>query len=1034
MKPRLSKMIVVTLLLTIVFSLNFRYIGTRSVFAAPTWPSPWIEVDWDRNENGWADDWRDVEYAYYQYDNTYLYLKLHCYGMPGSEWPSGDGRYKWFIDLDNDMYYHGGNVYNAECLLFVEDTDHNGVGETYLLFDANHDGSFSEYEPWPPANYANYKVTDSNIGGFRIVPPNQIEMYIKWASIGTPSSYWLLWSTDQQNPNLDQSPNTDRPDEEQPISVHNVAAIDQTPTPTVLRQGENVSIQVVVENKGTLAETFNVTCYFNNTAIGTKLVTNLAAGHQITITYDWNTTGIPAGNYTIKAWADSSAAITETNEVDNWCTAPAMVTVQPAPVHDVAAISQDSDKTSVINGTIVNINVTVSNLGDFPETFNVTCSYNGHPISYQTVTNLAQKTSTSIIFAWNTTDVQPNTYYIHGMADSSYVITEVDENNNNCTSFVAVTVYSPGQMGKLFVDKVKTAVISGQDPPVVGLPTVYEFTIIVTNIGGSNVSNVTVNETISSNVSFLSAGTPSQGSIIALPPPKIVWNVGTLVPGANATLTFRVSTTTASPGLLYLNHKEDITASGTDTFSGNTVTDSGHTDTTVTAIVRDVAAISQIPTSTVVCQGDTIAIDVTVKNFGNVTETFDVACYYDSTQIGVLRVYNLGAGGQTTISFAWDTTGVPPGTYAIKAEADSSHEITESNETNNVCTSPSTVRIVIHDIAIISQNPSPTTVVQGETITIEVIVKNEGTEPETFNVSCYYNETLLETKTVTNLQPNTTSTLSFLWNTAGVTLGLYYINTAASTVPGEKDTSDNACRSSTSVTVTLSISASINPTSARIKIGESVTFTSSVSGGSSPYSYQWYLNGSAVPSATSSTWTFAPTSLQPIGNYTVYVIVTDRLMHTAQSNIAIVTVAPQLTAHISPTAVTIFIGQSVTFTPSVSGGYPPYINEWYVDGTLAKRSDPYNPGDGHILTYVFTPTATGIYYVHLKVIDSTNNTAQSETARIVVQSIAVGGYSISLGKETSASQTAAYAMLVTLFGAMLSLRKRARKSTHALPN
>lgn len=773
------------------------------VSAQPAWPSSWIEIDWDRNENGLSDDWRDVKYAYYQYDSSYLFLKLRCYSMPGSQWPTKDARYKWFIDLDGNMYYSGGNTYNAEYVLFVEDTDNNGVGELYLLFDTNNDNKFNEYEPWPPTNYANYKITNVDIGGFRTISPNQIDMYISWASIGNPSSYGLFWTTDQQDPNLDASPTTDRVDEGCPICVHNVAAINQTPTPTTVTQGEHVSIQAVVENKGTKKETFNVACYFDSTLIGTKTVTNLAAAHQSTLTFDWDTTGIPVGTYSIKVWADSSAAICETDECDNWCTAPATVTILSAAVHDVAATSQVPDKTSVLQGTTVNINVTVSNLGDFTETFQVTCYYDNTPIATLPVTNLIKETSTNLIFTWDTTGVTPGTYYIRAMADSGNVITEANEDNNNCTSLETVTVYSAGQMGNLSVDKTNTAVISGEDPPVVGFPTVYELTIIVTNIGGSSVSNVIVYETISSDATFVSVGTPSQGSISALPPPKIVWNVGTLTAGASATLTFRISVTPTSISLLYLNHKEDLVATGTDTLSGNPVSDSGDTDITVTPIVRDVAATSQVPSSTVVCQGDTVTIYVTVKNFGNVSETFDVACYYDSNLINVIRVYNLAANSQTVVPFAWSTTGVPTGTYSIEAHADSSYEISETDETNNVCTSPSAVEIVIHDIAIISQGPSATVVPQGETVTIFVTVRNEGTEVETFTVSVYINDTLFETKTVTDMQPSTTTTLYFYWDTTGVQPATYFINTEASVVPGEKDTSDNACRSVSGVTVTM---------------------------------------------------------------------------------------------------------------------------------------------------------------------------------------------------------------------------------------
>jgi len=703
------------------------------------------------------------------------------------------------------MYYSGGNLYDSEYLLFVEDTDSDGIGDIYLVNDTDNNNNFGEYEPWPPTNYHDYKITDPNIGGWRIVAPYQIEMCIGWPFIGTPSSYSLFWSTDQQNPNLDQSPTTDRVDEEQPIAVHNVAAISQTATPITVKQGENVTIQVILENQGTQTETFNVTCYFNNTVIDTKLVMSLASGNQSALTFDWNTTSLPVGNYTITALADSSSAIAEINEEDNWCTSPATVTIEPTPVHDVAATSQVPDETSVLQGTTVNITVTVSNLGDFSENFTVACFYGDTLIGYQNIENLMEKTSTSTIFVWDTTSVEPNTYYIQAMADSSNIIPEIDENNNNCTSFQMVTIYSSSQIGKLFVDKIKTAAIEGEDPPVVGMQTTYELTIVVTNIGGNNISNVIVNETISSDVTFISAGTPSQGSITTLPPPGILWNVGTLSPGANATLTFRVRVTPTSPTLVYLNHKEDIIASGIDTLSNSTVSDTGDTDITVAPIIRDVSAISQIPSSTIVCHGDTVTVDVTVKNLGNLSETFNVTCYYDVNQIGVIRVYNLEAGGQTTVPFMWDTTGVAPGTYSINAEADSSNEISESNETNNVCLSPSAVKIVVHDVAIISQVPSPTTVVQGEIVIIDVIVKNEGTEPETFNVSCYYDDTLLETKTVANLLSNTTETIYFIWDTTSVPAGIYFINTGASTVSGEKDTDDNACLSTTSVTVTLPI-------------------------------------------------------------------------------------------------------------------------------------------------------------------------------------------------------------------------------------
>lgn len=778
---------------------------SEPVYSQASWPTSWIQIDWDKNENGPNDDWRDVEYAYYQYDSDYLYLKFTCYAMPGSGWPSKDGRYKWFVDFEGDMYNSGGskaNIFESEYLLFVEDTDDDGGGELFLLFDTDNDGDYGEYEPWPPANYADYMITDSSVGGFRIVAVNQIEMYINWTAIGDPSSYWLAWATDQENPNLNQAPTTDRWDEVEPLVVHDVAAVNQTASPTVVTQGEVVSIDVLVENQGTQSETFNVTCYCDSGVVGTQLVTDLSAGDSTTLTFLWDTTGVPPGDYIVKAWADSGGVISETDETNNWCTAPATVTVK---IHDVTAISQVPNVTQVARGETVSIDVTVKNQGNFTETFDVTCYYDSNPIGTQPVNNLTPGASAVKTFYWDTTGVALDTYHIEAWADSGNVILEADETNNNCTSFVTVTVYEPAEPGALFVDKALTAVISGYDPPVVGFTTVYELTILVTNPGGSTVTNVVVNDTISSDVTFVSVGAPSQGSITATPP-KIVWNVGSLNAGASATLTFQISVTPTTPGSLYLNHKEDLTAAGIDSSTGNPVSDTGDTDVTVSAIVSDVAAISQDPSSGVVLQGDSVAIYVTVENQGTQSETFNVTCYYNDGLtdifIGRLRVYSLSASDSIMLTFDWNTIGVAPGIYDIKAWSDSGVEINESDETDNWCTAPATVEIVIHDVAAISQTPNTSTAMQGDLVTIDVVVENQGSKPETFQVTCYYDSNPIGSpQTVTNLAPSTSTTVIFVWDTTGVPPGTYYIYAVASTVPGEKDTDDNDCKSVETVTV-----------------------------------------------------------------------------------------------------------------------------------------------------------------------------------------------------------------------------------------
>jgi PKD repeat protein len=84
-------------------------------------------------------------------------------------------------------------------------------------------------------------------------------------------------------------------------------------------------------------------------------------------------------------------------------------------------------------------------------------------------------------------------------------------------------------------------------------------------------------------------------------------------------------------------------------------------------------------------------------------------------------------------------------------------------------------------------------------------------------------------------------------------------------------------------------SVSMTSSTTSTTVGQAVTFSSSVSGGKTPITYTWYLNGAAVSGATSSTWTFTPTSE---GSYQVYVVVTDADGFTATSSTASLTVLP----------------------------------------------------------------------------------------------------------------------------------------------
>jgi hypothetical protein len=98
----------------------------------------------------------------------------------------------------------------------------------------------------------------------------------------------------------------------------------------------------------------------------------------------------------------------------------------------------------------------------------------------------------------------------------------------------------------------------------------------------------------------------------------------------------------------------------------------------------------------------------------------------------------------------------------------------------------------VYDAAIESLTATPNKVVNGQTVDIHVIAANRGNRTETFNVTIYCNETVIDAHTVNNLPPGNTTALAFVWNTTGVTPNATcVIKAEASAVPEETNLANN---------------------------------------------------------------------------------------------------------------------------------------------------------------------------------------------------------------------------------------------------
>lgn len=104
------------------------------------------------------------------------------------------------------------------------------------------------------------------------------------------------------------------------------------------------------------------------------------------------------------------------------------------------------------------------------------------------------------------------------------------------------------------------------------------------------------------------------------------------------------------------------------------------------------------------------------------------------------------------------------------------------------------------DIAVTDITVSPTMLVIGGTVNVNVTVRNQGNAAQTFTVTVYANFQIIGAQPML-LPSDSSSNLSFSWNTAGFELGDYTISASASIVPGELNTTNNSMQAADPVTL-----------------------------------------------------------------------------------------------------------------------------------------------------------------------------------------------------------------------------------------
>jgi PKD repeat protein len=154
-------------------------------------------------------------------------------------------------------------------------------------------------------------------------------------------------------------------------------------------------------------------------------------------------------------------------------------------------------------------------------------------------------------------------------------------------------------------------------------------------------------------------------------------------------------------------------------------------------------------------------------------------------------------------------------------------------------------------------------------------------------------------------------------------------------------------------------------------VGQTISFTGSASGGTSPYSYAWNFGDSSTGSGSSVSHGY-----QTAGVYTVVLTVTDAAGHIASASNT-VTVTSPLSASFTYSPSNPSVLTNVQFTATATGGTGPYSYSWdFGDGST---------GIGASATHSYL--LPGTYTVILTVVDANRLTTTASTKVTVVVSV-----------------------------------------------
>ena len=243
--------------------------------------------------------------------------------------------------------------------------------------------------------------------------------------------------------------------------------------------------------------------------------------------------------------------------------------------------------------------------------------------------------------------------------------------------------------------------------------------------------------------------------------------------------------------------------------------------------------------------------------------------------------------------------------------------------------------------------------------------------------------------------PTITPVPTYQWRKGGAAIGgatgaSFTINPVAAGDAGNYDVVlTNTCGSVTSNAATLSLPPALNTGAHNITPltecqgyhPDILAFTTAPSGGKTPYTYQWQLNGAAITGATLAN--YDPSPLVAAGTYSYNCIVTDACGSSQATVAKVITIVPDPTVTITG-AGTVCQNAPATLTATINNGTGSYNYKWESGPTATGAWTTISGATSS--TYSPPTSVSGTIYYHVVILPTfgaCNNDVSSAVAVVV---------------------------------------------------